>query len=302
MTRAPAATRDVLARMAAKEEEFLGTEFLAPSLPGGLVQVRIAGIVCGLRVEGGAEPGWGIFRPLSLDRARFVRSASLSQVRDYLALFPAVRLVLVAGPEGTPYWIAVKAQRGDARFRVDGAVRVHFVRDAQPFQTVVARFDGTHFWFEGKDRRRSPAIAEYLGESLRLDRPPDSLHKRTLSAEEREAYGIAWNATEAARKGRVQVRLERALVHAGADLRSFIERQDAYTVRYTVDGSEHTSTVRKDDLTVLVAGICLSGEDERFDLTSLVGVLREGGEDAVRVGPGGMPEEAYRRVHPREGR
>ena len=51
-----------------------------------------------------------------------------------------------------------------------------------------------------------------------------------------------------------------------------------YTVTFTVDGQTHRSTVHKNDLTVLVAGICLSGEDRKFDLQSLVGVIREGSQ------------------------
>jgi hypothetical protein len=268
--------RDILERMERAEEDFLGTEFLAPVMPGGIVRVRIEGIVCSLRVAGGTAPGWAILRPTSMDQARIVRTPSPAQVRAYLALFPPVRLVLVvAEAAGGSTWIAIPAHRGDRRIRIDRRARVHLVRDSQPFETIVARFDGSHFWFEAKDRRRSPALAQYLREALRAQVAPQAVHKRNLSAEEREAYGLSWAALEEARKGRVQLRLEVALAHAGAEFSSFVERGDAYTVRYTVDGREHVSTVRKDDLTVLSAGICLAGEDERFDLESLVGVLRQ---------------------------
>lgn len=69
-----------------------------------------------------------------------------------------------------------------------------------------------------------------------------------------------------------------ALAHADGRLTGFIERDDAYTVTYRVGNREHISTVSKRDLTVLTSGVCLSGLDSNFDLTSLVGVMREGAE------------------------
>jgi hypothetical protein len=285
--------------MESAEDAFLETEFLAPVLPGGWVRVRIEGLVCTLRVTGRANPGWAILKPLSMERARVVAEPSLRQIRDYLELFPEVRLLLLAHTRN--HWLAVPAHQGDSRIAVEGPVRVHLVTGVEPFQQVIARFDGAFFWFQEIDRRRSPAIAAYLRDEFNAETPAEDLRKPTLTPEEREVYRLAQQAAEAARRDRVEVRLADALAHAGAELASYIERENAYTVTYTVDGRTHRSTVRKDDLTVTAAGICLAGQDRRFDLQSLVGVLREGaqGRRIVNVGAGaGLDEEAYWQIHP----
>jgi hypothetical protein len=273
---------DLLDRMQSAEEAFLATEFLAPVLPGRRVRVRIAGIVCTLRVVGQAEPGWAILRPLAMDRAQVTGRPSLRQIREFLSLFPEVRLLLVARTR----WggLALAAHRGDRRFQIEGTVPVYLVTGTELFQSMVVRFDGSHFWFQEVDRRRNPGIAAYLRQALVAGTPPENLHKSKLTAEEREAYRLAYEA-EAARRDPVEERLSGALAHAGAELASYVEREDSYTVRYTLDGQPHRSIVRKDDLTVLVAGICLEGQDRHFDLASLVGVLREGqrGRRIVRV-------------------
>ena len=275
--------RDLLDRMEAAEGAFLQAEFLAPVLPGGRVRVRIAGVVCTLRVVGDTPPGWAILKPLGLDRARAVDRPSPAQVRAYLELFPAVRLILAKRAEGC--WLAMPARAGDGRLHIDGPVPIYLVAGVEAFQQVVARFDGQTFWFQEVDRRRNPAVAAYLREALAAETPPAGLRRPTLTAEERDAYGWVYGAIEAAQRDRLEGRLREALAHAGAQMASYVEREDSYTVTYTVDGRLHRSTVRRDDLTVLAAGICLAGQDRRFDLASLVGVLREGaqGRRLVRV-------------------
>ena len=53
-----------------------------------------------------------------------------------------------------------------------------------------------------------------------------------------------------------------------------------------LNGSPHRSVVKKDNLAVESAGICLAGTDRNFDLQSLVCVIRTGQNQRriVRVG------------------
>jgi hypothetical protein len=101
----------------------------------------------------------------------------------------------------------------------------------------------------------------------------------------------------------VRRRLRESLSHAGAQLVDYLERSDSFRVTFTVGGRQYTSSVNKNDLTVQAAGICLSGEDQKFDLSSLVGVLREGSDsgDIVPVGDENyaIDEEDYWRIHSR---
>lgn len=299
---------DAFNRLAAAEERFLKSEFLAPALSGGQVQVRIAGVVCRLAIRPKNFEGWGIFQPTSHTAAKLVRPATLGERQRYLGLFPLVRLILAGRLEND--WLGVAAHRADTRVRIDGMAPVRLVEEAQLFEVVETRFDGLQFWYAGSDPRWDPASAVYLRNALDGMTHPDLLYRLGLTAEERLAYAVnywpRYEQSEEARKGREEDRLRKALAHAGAELRGYIERPDVYTITYEVDGRRHVSAISKQDLSVQVAGICLSGEDEKFDLHSLVGVIREaqGEGGIVRVGEGnqGMGEEQYWRVHPRRRR
>jgi hypothetical protein len=278
--------KDVIDRLEQAERAIVGAEFLAPVIGAGTVQLRIAGVVCQLRMA--ADPGWAILRARSTREADFVRAATLREVADYLALFPRVRLVL-AQQHGA-VWLAFPAQRGDSRFRVTGPVEAWLATDGlERFETIEAAFDGRWFWYVQRDRRSDPACAAYLREQLAQrpagDLPPDvsQLHKRGLSREERETYAWVREQLARAQRDEVEARLSEALAHAEGRLQSYVERDEAYVVRYEVDGVEHLSVVRRDDLAVMTAGICLAGQDQRFDLTSLVGVLREAEQDGRLV-------------------
>lgn len=275
---------DILNRLESAEREFIGVEILAPIVDARGVMVRIAGVVCEIKRVEQLPPdfrGWAILRASSISTAEFVREESLAESARYRALFPAMRLIVVE--RAGDAWYALAAQRGDTRIRIESPVRVELCQEGlERFETIVARFDGRWFWYEQREVSRNPALAAYLREQFNartehsLPPPADVLRAKGLSREEREAYDFLRAGLVRAQQDRVEARLRTALEHADAELQSYLERQDAYVVHYQVDGQTHVSTVRRDDLTVLTAGICLSGQDARFDLTSLVGVVREG--------------------------
>jgi hypothetical protein len=268
---------EALERLAAAERQFLAGEFLAPVLRGGPVQVRIAGLVCRFKVSPPDFEGWGVFKPTSATEAKLVRPARLAERQRYLGLFPLVRLILARRDDRE--WRAISAHRGDRRFRIEGMAPVLMVEEGRLYEVIEARFDGRQFWYASPDARRDPATGAYLRQSLEEMVEPEKLFRAGLTPEERAAYAVNYDArlaaTEEGRRVLEERRLRGALAHAGARLEEWIERDDVYSVTYEVDGRRHVSVVAKDDLSVQLAGICLSGRDAEFDLQSLVSVLRE---------------------------
>jgi hypothetical protein len=286
-------TLDLIHRLADAETRFRSGEFLAPAVGGGVVAVRVGGVVCRFAAPRGFR-GWGVFRPDGR-RARLVRDATLAERQRYLDLFPRRPTILVR-PDGRD-WVGWPAHQADARFGRPAPVPVRLVEDGQPFDRVEARFDGVQAWFDRPDDRADAPAAGYLRDALRAMTPTDAVDRPRLSAEERSAYRLAWEARREALRDRTEDRLRDALGHAGAELRGYVERPDGYRVEFAVGNERHVSVVDKADLTVQLAGICLDGADRHFDLASLVGVLRQA-DDALRIGDGGMAEEMYWGIHP----
>jgi hypothetical protein len=297
--------QQLLGRLAAEEEQFLRQEFLAPALQGSGVRVRIAGVVCDVCVIPPDFTGWGVFQPESHAGARLVRPATLAERRHYLDLFPLVRLVVCR--QSAADCLCCPASFGDRRFQIEGLAPVDLAEAVQSFDVIGSRYDGSRFWFDGLDPRHNPATAAYLRAALAKLTRPDELDRPGLTAEERAAYELNYlqlvrpAIASAPPEDAVRQRLRENLSHAGAQLIDYLERGDGFRVTYSIDGQSYTSAVNKSDLTVQVAGICLSGEDQKFDLASLVGVLREAGDEGHIVpvgGPQGMNEEHYWHAHP----
>lgn len=269
-------------RLALEEESVLSRSFVAPVLRGQQVAVRVAGIAYTMSVVEEGFEGWAVLKAVNARQATVCSEASLEQIKKYLHLLPRFRLVLLDYFDHQ-LW-AVQASTADSRVRIDGPVPLQLAQRPARFETVCARFDGATFWFESVDRRRDPTVARSLRAALQSDVSPEQVRVLNAVPQEKLAYRILWLREHPDRAGMQMSqqtdlqRIQGALRHAGAQLEGmWQESSDQIAVRYLVDGSPHVSRIRPGDLSVISAGICLSGRDQDFDLTSLVGVMRESG-------------------------
>jgi len=271
----------LLARIARQEENLRSGEFLAPCVQGGQVRSHIAGIVYTFTPELRRFEGWGIFQAADGQTATLVEEASLPQIAEYLHTFPAFRLRL-ACPLQHQTWLAYPSNESDMRQRLRHVkpVPVHLVMEGAAFEQIVARWDGKSWWFEEVDRRADPGVMETLRLALKQETLPEELRFKGLTPEMRTVYDLATQHTEGfSQHKREERRLGKALRQGGGELKQFQDRGDYWRVDWTTaDGQHQTSAIAKRDLTVISAGICLSGQDRDFDLQSLVGVV-EGWED-----------------------
>lgn len=259
------------------ESTFFATTFLAPALKSARVQTRVAGILYTFRIVNAVVEGWGLFRPLSYKEAEFVQEAERENIERYFKMLPPLRVILAEQKEN--HWFACPVNFADAQRRL-GITQVflpmYFVHGMEQFEQAVARYDGAQLWFEDANMRRDLGVAAALREALQRKEKPEKVRIMTLTPEERTAYRLSYEALEKAEQLSTGERLKRALEHGGATLGSWIEQRENFIVRWTLNGQDFTSAIAKDEaMTTIVAGICVSGEDRKFDLASLPSVVRE---------------------------
>ena len=272
----PVSILHLIDQVAAAERRVARVPVLAPVVPGGRVHVRVDGLISSFRPADVRREGWGVFHLAPDESAVWTRTARPAETGRYLKALRPVRMRLIR-PLQDRTWLAVPAFRPDADLFGD-PLPVHLVGRARPFASILAGWDGSTCWHAGPDRRADPRRAAALRLALDADSRPDTLRLSGLTPEDRVAYGCAWKMGRTARArrdaARAETRLRGALRRGGGSLDGYADRGQAWAVRWTTAGGEaRASLIRKTDLAVLSAGLCLSDRDDDFDLTALVGVV-----------------------------
>jgi hypothetical protein len=212
-------------------------------------------------------------------------------------------------------WLALPYNESDARQRFGFALEPLpvFLCDptggAERFERIIARVDGQTLWFEGPDMLADPIQAEWLRDTSTQEETSEEMLPG-LAASQRQAL-LYWRIRQMElampagpgvpeqilRQNRQEQRLwlsqqtqhlerekhlRRALARADATLHNFSEvtAPDGSLSQLIVEWSEHGQRHRYRSaidprLTVVSSGICLSGRDRDFDLTSLVSVMTD---------------------------
>jgi|HigsolmetaAR202D_1030399.scaffolds.fasta_scaffold00233_28 hypothetical protein len=267
---------DLIASLAKQEESLRGQRFVSPLLPNARARLRVAGIVYELRLPD-AQAGWWICQIDGPGRASIVEEAQAWQRAEYLEQWPSLRCVLIEQVSAAS-WLALPFNPSDAaqRFGRIGPQIVHLVEQGQPFERIVARVEGQTLWYDEIDRRADPTIGEQLRRALYAEQPDPQI--AAMAASERAAYVLRFERIAQRQRQQAVAQLEGRLLHtlriAGADLVGYSIDGEQVRVTWERDGLRSTNLIDL-DFNLISAGICLSGEDQRFDLASIVSVVRE---------------------------
>ncbi len=269
----------LLHQIATQEKEFCATQFLAPSVVGGKVRSRVSGLIYTFTIKPQQFTGWGIFQPLNSTVAELVTEADLPQIAEYMQYMSPMRFWLAYALQKNT-WLAYPINESDAqqRFGITKPVPIHLVSNGAVFEQIIARWDGGNWWFEDYDRRADPFLSENLTTALKEITLPAKLRFKGMTPEMKIVYQLVTQ-QQAEFKAKMELqtdaeKLAQALKLGGGELQKFRDRDDYWVVEWTTGyGEHHTSAIAKSDLTVISAGICLSGLDRDFDLSSLVGVV-----------------------------
>ena len=249
--------------------------FVSPVCTNTMVATHIEKIIYTFSIPKVAE-GWYRIRPKDKKGAEILGPAGLPEIEKYLKCLEKIRFVLVMKQNGAFFGIPDNANRFG--LKPNDLQPIHLCGDAPlDFDRIIARFDGANFWFECIDPGNDQSKAGYLRQSMAKPVQPKNIKFSGLELEEKHAYSLRLAIDRKLTADLQKDSLKQDVEFAGGKFRDFTERSDHYSVNYTVDGQEFTSYVSKDPKhMVITAGLCLSGGDRKFDLKSLVTVIREG--------------------------
>jgi len=260
---------DLISKLGAAEAAL--PAFISPVFYNDFVITRLHGLMYKFRIAK-HKPGWYEFEPEDFKHAKSTGTASLDKIDSYLKKMPKVYATACMKHRDT--YIGVVGQNNPVYC---GETKHILLPDdgIMDFDRMVCRFDGANLWYHQPDMLNDPVKADYLRNSL--SEGQKELKHTGLLFDEKAAYSVRYEMTQKYAEELEEVKLRKDVEFAGGKFIKYSEKSDHYSVTYSVDGQQYTSYVSKNPShSVITAGICLDDTDDRFDLKSLITVMREG--------------------------
>ena len=266
---------NLIKKIGEQEESLKGKTIVSPIFNNESIVSKICGLSYTFKITK-QEPGWYLFKPLSGYKARKYKMAEPADIEKYLKLLPQIRITLAYKKDGIYYGVPIK--NNNLSIPENEILEIYLVDDLPlDFDRVIARYDGENFWYESMDMGNDPSKGSYLRDSFQKRVSPNKIHYKGLNFDEKLAYSIRTKIDEEFKKSREEESLKDDVEHSGGKFISFLDRKDHYAVTLEVDGHKYVAHVGKDHAHRIVsAGICLDGEDNKFDLKSLISLYRRG--------------------------
>lgn len=267
---------DLIKKLGETENTLTSRVFVSPVYKNREVITRIDHIVYPFSIPE-TKAGWWKFKPKNRKEARVINPCDMQEIEGYLKCLQKVRMILVQRDGDIFYGVPFKTN--DQGLDIKVLYPIYLVMDdtAQDFDEVICRYDGANLWYQSVELNNDQAKVDYIRRALLAAVLPKNLKYSGLRFEDKMAYAVRCEIDKKVLEKNKEYTLKKAVEHAGGIFKAFTEKGDHFSITYEVDGERYTSTVSKNDgMQVLTAGICLSGGDKDFDLTSLVSVIREG--------------------------
>ena len=266
---------DLISRIGGKETLVRSKEFISPVFTNTLVATQVEGIIYSFSIPKVKE-GWYRIKPQDVKSAKIIGPADLGEIEGYLKHLDRIRLTLLMKKNGV--YLGLPDKSNKYGFFIEEPLSVYLCDDSPlDFDRIFGRYDGANIWYEGIDQSNDPAKAEYLRQAMLRLEHPEKIKFSGLNIEEKLAYTLRMTFDKRFVEDRKKIDLREDVEFAGGKFIDFVEKQDHFSVTYVVDGQQFTSHISKEPRRMVIsAGLCLAGGDKKFDLKSLISVIREG--------------------------
>lgn len=252
------------------------TQFVAPSFWGSDVALLVNGLKASYKVAKEFH-GFGVFET-SNKKAKLVREAEIAEILQYKELLKRTYFILISRFKDNS-WIAYPAysQPFSVTFWQPKPTLIHFVEEGQCFDTVKVSFNGQFLYDGHAFNSTTMEVKEHLISNLEKLVEPQVLSVKNLSPEMKVAYSVILNSIERENPAKIlEKKIKDIVMRNDGKVHGLVEKKKSIVIRWTsAAGNVYNTEINTDSMFITSAGLCLDGDDRKFDFQALMGIVNQ---------------------------